>query len=79
MFGQNTTYCGLERLSRSSPNPRMYSLFRSVGMRQSLPLGSAMVVAGSLDCAVNVLAGRWLQPVALVRGTLLCREDFTLM
>jgi O-antigen/teichoic acid export membrane protein len=40
-----------------------HALFRSVGMRQSLILGPAMVLAGGLDYAVNVLAGRWLLPV----------------
>lgn len=38
-------------------------LFRSVGIRQSLILGPAMVLAGGLDYAVNILAGRWLLPV----------------
>ena len=40
-----------------------HALFRSVGMRQSLILGPAMILAGGLDYAVNVLAGRWLIPV----------------
>ena len=40
-----------------------HALVRSVGMRQSLILGPAMVLAGGLDYAVNVLAGRWLLPV----------------
>ncbi len=40
-----------------------HALFRSAGMRQSLILGPAMVLAGGLDYAVNVLAGRWLLPV----------------
>jgi O-antigen/teichoic acid export membrane protein len=40
-----------------------HALFRSVGMRQSLILGPAMVLAGGLDYAVNVLVGRWLLPV----------------
>ena len=42
---------------------RMHRLFRSIGVRQSLILGPAMVLAGGLDYAVNVLAGRWLLPV----------------
>src|SRR5208337_4501996 len=41
----------------------MHRLFRSVGLRQSLVLTPAMVLAGGLDYAVNVLAGRWLLPV----------------
>jgi O-antigen/teichoic acid export membrane protein len=40
-----------------------HALFHSAGIRQSLILGPAMVLAGGLDYAVNVLAGRWLLPV----------------
>ncbi len=40
-----------------------HALFRSAGIRQSLILGPAMVLAGGLDYGVNVLAGRWLLPV----------------
>src|SRR5258708_4526959 len=36
---------------------------RSAGIRHSVILASAMIVAGGMDYAVNVLVGRWLQPV----------------
>jgi O-antigen/teichoic acid export membrane protein len=35
----------------------------SAGIRYSVILASAMIVAGGMDYAVNVLVGRWLQPV----------------
>src|SRR6266704_250349 len=38
-------------------------LLRSAGIKQSLVLGAAMMLAGGLDYAVNILVGRWLQPV----------------
>jgi O-antigen/teichoic acid export membrane protein len=37
-------------------------LLRSRGARQGLVLGAAMIVAGGLDYAVSVVAGRWLAP-----------------
>jgi O-antigen/teichoic acid export membrane protein len=43
--------------------PRLAALLRSAGARQGLTLGVAMLVAGVLDYAVNVVAGRWLAPV----------------
>jgi O-antigen/teichoic acid export membrane protein len=42
---------------------RLNTLLRSAGMRHSLIIGSAMILAGALDYAVNVVAGRWLDPV----------------
>ncbi|MGD0006976.1 MAG: hypothetical protein ABSE93_00315 [Terriglobia bacterium] len=39
------------------------ALFRSVGIRHGVIMWAAMILAGGLDYAVNVLAGRWLQPV----------------
>ena len=42
---------------------RLQSLVRSVGMRHGLIMSAAMMLAGGLDYAVNVLAGRWLVPV----------------
>src|SRR5260370_19345363 len=36
---------------------------RSADIRHSVILASAMIVAGGMDYAVNVLVGRWLQPV----------------
>ena len=40
-----------------------HALFRSADIRQSLILAVAMALAGGLDYAVNVEAGRWLLPV----------------
>lgn len=42
---------------------RLQALARSVGMRHGLIMSAAMMLAGGLDYAVNVLAGRWLVPV----------------
>src|SRR5712664_2480582 len=42
---------------------RLQSLVRSVGMRHGLIMSAAMMLAGGLDYAVNVLAGRWLVPI----------------
>jgi O-antigen/teichoic acid export membrane protein len=42
---------------------RLQSLLRSVGTRHGMVMGIAMVLAGGLDYAVNVIAGRWLEPV----------------
>ncbi len=41
---------------------RLLELWRSVGIRQSVIMSAAMILAGGLDYLVNVLAGRWLQP-----------------
>lgn len=43
--------------------PRLAALLRSAGARQGLTLGVAMLIAGVLDYAVSVVAGRWLAPV----------------
>ena len=40
-----------------------HALFRSVGIRHGVIMWAAMILAGGLDYAVNVLAGRWLLPV----------------
>lgn len=42
---------------------RMLISLRSVGVRDSLVMAAAMGLAGVLDYAVNVLAGRWLVPI----------------
>jgi O-antigen/teichoic acid export membrane protein len=42
---------------------RIRSVLRSAGISQTIVLGTAMVAAGGMDYAVNVLVGRWLQPV----------------
>lgn len=40
-----------------------FALLRTPGARQGLTMGASMVLAGGLDYAVNVVAGRWLRPV----------------
>ena len=55
-----------ERLAVSWTNSvslRLHTLWRSVGLRHGMMMSAAMVFAGGLDYAVNVLAGRWLQPI----------------
>jgi O-antigen/teichoic acid export membrane protein len=39
------------------------ALIRSVGLRHGVMMWAALMLAGGLDYGVNVLAGRWLQPV----------------
>ncbi len=46
-----------------APAARPGVLLRSAGARQGALIGAAMVAAGGFDYAVNVIAGRWLQPV----------------
>lgn len=52
-----------ETPSGSAPKPSRLAFLRSTGARQSLVMGVSMVLAGGLDYGVNVLAGRWLEPV----------------
>jgi O-antigen/teichoic acid export membrane protein len=40
-----------------------HALIRSVGIRHGVIMWAALMLAGGLDYGVNVLAGRWLQPV----------------
>lgn len=42
---------------------RALKFVRSIGVRDSLVMAIAMVLAGGLDYAVSVLAGRWLVPI----------------
>lgn len=42
---------------------RALKFLRSMGVRDSLVMAVAMVLAGGLDYAVSVLAGRWLVPI----------------
>src|SRR5215831_5328128 len=42
---------------------RALAVLRSIGVRDSLVMAIAMGLAGVLDYAVNVVAGRWLVPV----------------
>src|SRR6266705_1897912 len=50
-------------VARSSAWTRLLTLFRSMGVRDSLVMAMAMGLAGVLDYAVNVVAGRWLVPI----------------
>lgn len=47
----------------SATIPRLLRFLRSVGLRDSLVMAVTMALAGGLDYAVSVLAGRWLAPV----------------
>ena len=47
----------------NSGSGRALSFLRSVGVRDSLVTAVAMILAGGLDYAVGVLAGRWLVPI----------------
>jgi O-antigen/teichoic acid export membrane protein len=42
---------------------RLQALRKSAGVRHGFMMAAAMILAGGLDYAVNVLAGRWLVPV----------------
>jgi O-antigen/teichoic acid export membrane protein len=60
----------MEAHSGNGLKARLRSLLRSVGIRHGAITSAAMILAGVLDYAVNVLAGRWLQPVEF--GTFVC-------
>ncbi len=47
----------------SSAWARAVTFLRSMGVRDSLVMAIAMGLAGGLDYAVNVVAGRWLVPI----------------
>jgi len=51
------------RAPRTNYIGALHELLRSVGIRHGVVLSIAMVVAGGLDYAVSVVAGRWLKPV----------------
>src|ERR1700676_330683 len=38
------------------------ALLGSAGIKDNIILGTAMIMAGALDYAVNILVGRWLEP-----------------
>jgi O-antigen/teichoic acid export membrane protein len=42
---------------------RIQALRKSAGIRHGVFMAAAMILAGALDYAVNVVAGRWLVPV----------------
>lgn len=50
-------------MDRSSAFARALIFLRSIGVRDSLVTVMAMGLAGMLDYAVNVVAGRWLVPI----------------
>jgi O-antigen/teichoic acid export membrane protein len=42
---------------------RRFGLMRSSGARHGVVLAASMIAAGGLDYSVNVVAGRWLEPI----------------
>jgi O-antigen/teichoic acid export membrane protein len=50
-------------MERSGAFARALTFLRSMGVRDSLVMAVAMGLAGMLDYAVNVVAGRWLVPI----------------
>ncbi len=48
---------------RGATTVRLLTFLRSIGVRDSLVMAVTMALAGGLDYAVSVLAGRWLVPV----------------
>lgn len=66
---QSTEYGVPGPVSASSPLEKLnvltraFVFLRSIGVRDSLVMAFAMGIAGVLDYAVNVVAGRWLVPV----------------
>lgn len=50
-------------MEKSSAIARALTFLRSMGVRDSLVMAVAMGLAGVLDYAVNVVAGRWLVPI----------------
>jgi O-antigen/teichoic acid export membrane protein len=50
-------------VAASAPKAPRLALLRSAGARQGFIMGTSMILAGGLDYGVNVLAGRWLEPV----------------
>ncbi len=51
------------QVERVATTARLLNLLRSIGLRDSLVMAITMALAGGLDYAVSVLAGRWLIPV----------------
>ena len=54
---------GSESHNWTKTKTRLAAKLRSVAMKQGLILGLSMLFAGALDYGVNVVAGRWLEPV----------------
>jgi O-antigen/teichoic acid export membrane protein len=59
---QKDTNCPLEA-GRGSIIGRALKFARSMGVRDSVVMAVAMVLAGGLDYGVSVMAGRWLVPI----------------
>lgn len=53
----------LLKADRGTTTVRLLRFLRSIGLRDSLVTAVAMGLAGVLDYAVNVVAGRWLVPI----------------
>ena len=53
----------MDRRPSNEIKARLRSLLRSASIWHGAIMSAAMVLAGGLDYAINVLAGRWLQPV----------------
>src|SRR6266852_5611497 len=51
------------QVDRGATTARLLKFLRSIGLRDSLVMAITMALAGGLDYAVSVLAGRWLVPV----------------
>jgi O-antigen/teichoic acid export membrane protein len=51
------------KTKREATTVRLLTFLRSIGLRDSLVMAVTMALAGGLDYAVSVLAGRWLVPV----------------
>src|SRR5712692_3464207 len=51
------------KVERGATTLRLLTFLRSIGLRDSLVMAVTMALAGGLDYAVSVLAGRWLVPV----------------
>jgi O-antigen/teichoic acid export membrane protein len=51
------------QVERGATTARLLKFLRSIGLRDSLVMAITMALAGGLDYAVSVLAGRWLVPV----------------
>jgi O-antigen/teichoic acid export membrane protein len=63
MFDLETGRSPSDSRNRNGMKTRLSAILRSAGIRQSLIIGIAMILAGGLDYGVNVVAGRWLEPV----------------
>jgi len=51
------------KTEKEATTVRLLRFLRSIGLRDSLVMAVTMALAGGLDYAVSVLAGRWLVPV----------------